>query len=256
MKKILATGLLGLALVSAIPAVAADSKADKTWQEAWTAYNIGQYKKTLRLLQPLATEGDARSQVLLGRCYENGLGVPQDLTTAFKWYMLAAEQNDAEAQTLVAYMLRSGAGVPRDTNGYLQWMQRAAQSGYAEAQFNMALIYADGELVTKDPEQSFDWAKRAAEQGNGQAQRFLGACYEVGFGVPENATESPPSGMPRLPSRGWNGTAASSRTSASIPNRKLLPPVASLRTTVRRSRSQMDKKQGLPPIPGETGPVS
>ena len=140
MNKILATGLLGLALVSALPAVAADSKADKTWQEAWTAYNIGQYKKTLRLLQPLATEGDARSQVLLGRCYENGLGVPQDLATAFKWYMLAAEQNDAEAQTLVAYMLRSGAGVPRDTSGYLQWMQRAAQSGYAEAQFNMALI--------------------------------------------------------------------------------------------------------------------
>ena len=123
MNKILATGLLGLALVSAIPAVAADSKADKTWQEAWTAYNIGQYKKTLRLLQPLASDGDARSQVLLGRCYENGLGVPQDLATAFKWYMLAAEQNDAEAQTLVAYMLRSGAGVPRDTNGYLQWMQ-------------------------------------------------------------------------------------------------------------------------------------
>ena len=97
MNKILATGLLGLALVSAIPAVAADSKADKTWQEAWTAYNIGQYKKTLRLLQPLASDGDARSQVLLGRCYENGLGVPQDLATAFKWYMLAAEQNDAEA---------------------------------------------------------------------------------------------------------------------------------------------------------------
>ena len=78
MNKILATGLLGLALVSAIPAVAADSKADKTWQEAWTAYNIGQYKKTLRLLQPLASDGDARSQVLLGRCYENGLGVPQE----------------------------------------------------------------------------------------------------------------------------------------------------------------------------------
>ena len=123
-------------------------------------------------------------------CTTPCLGVPQDLATAFKWYMLAAEQNDAEAQTLVAYMLRSGAGVPRDTNGYLQWMQRAAQSGYAEAQFNMALICADGELVTKDPEQSFDWAKRAAEQGNGQAQRFLGACYEVGFGVPQDATES------------------------------------------------------------------
>ena len=219
MNKILATGLLGLALVSAIPAVAADSKADKTWQEAWTAYNIGQYKKTLRLLQPLASDGDARSQVLLGRCYENGLGVPQDLATAFKWYMLAAEQNDAEAQTLVAYMLRSGAGVPRDTNGYLQWMQRAAQSGYAEAQFNMALICADGELVTKDPDRASTGPSvppnRAMARPSASwapAMKWASACRRM--------PRSPPSGMPRPPSRDWNGTAASSRISASIPSRR------------------------------------
>ena len=252
MNKILATGLLGLALVSALPAVAADSKADKTWQEAWTAYNIGQYKKTLRLLQPLATEGDARSQVLLGRCYENGLGVPQDLATAFKWYMLAAEQNDAEAQTLVAYMLRSGAGVPRDTSGYLQWMQRAAQSGYAEAQFNMALICADGELVTKDPEQSFDWAKRAMARPSASwapVMKWASACRRM--------PRSPPSGMPRLPGRGWSGTAASSRTSASIPSRRPFP--ARHHPAARQYAAagvRWIKKQGLPPFPGEAGPVS
>ena len=109
MNKILATGLLGLALVSVIPAVAADSKADKTWQEAWTAYNIGQYKKTLRLLQPLASDGDARSQVLLGRCYENGLGVPQDLAEPLCAFIQTVRQ--AEGTVPLHRRAQQGIGV-------------------------------------------------------------------------------------------------------------------------------------------------
>lgn len=73
---------------AAVPSAA----TGKILQEAWTAYNIGEYKKTLRLVQPLAGDGNPRAQVLLGRCYENGLGVPQDLAVAAQWYQLAAEQ--------------------------------------------------------------------------------------------------------------------------------------------------------------------
>ena len=59
-------------------------------QEAWTAYNIGNYQKTLRLIEPLAGNGNPRAQVMLGRCYENGLGVKQDLGVAAQWFQLAA----------------------------------------------------------------------------------------------------------------------------------------------------------------------
>ena len=88
-------------LVQAAPA-ATSAATDKILQEAWTAYNIGEYKKTLRLIQPLAGDGNPRAQVMLGRCYENGLGVPQDLAVAAQWYQLAAEQNYSEAQVLLA----------------------------------------------------------------------------------------------------------------------------------------------------------
>ena len=69
------------AMVQAAPA-ATSAAPEKILQEAWTAYNIGEYKKTLRLIQPLAGDGNPRAQVMLGRCYENGLGVPQDLAVA------------------------------------------------------------------------------------------------------------------------------------------------------------------------------
>ena len=71
-------------------------QVEKKLDEAWTAYNIGQYPKVLQLVQPLASDGNARAQIILGRCYENGLGVPQDMEMAAKWFRLAAEQNNSK----------------------------------------------------------------------------------------------------------------------------------------------------------------
>ena len=178
------------AMVQAVPA-ATSAATDKILQEAWTAYNIGEYKKTLRLIQPLAGDGNPRAQVMLGRCYENGLGVPQDLAVAAQWYQLAAEQNYSEAQVLLAYCYEVGAGVPKDPRAVVTLMTRAANSGNAEAQFNLALYYSQGMYQTaKDQKESFRWAKLAADQGYAQAERFVGACYEYGIGVPANPAEA------------------------------------------------------------------
>ena len=41
-------------------------------------------------------------------------GVPQDYSTAVKWYSLAAEQGDADAQTNLGVMYANGEGVLQD----------------------------------------------------------------------------------------------------------------------------------------------
>lgn len=152
--------------------------------EAWTAYNIGNYKKTIQLVTPLASNGNPRAQVILGRCYENGLGVEQDMAVAAQWFQLAAEQNYSEAQVLLAYCYEVGAGVPRNGREVMNLMTRAAEQGNAEAQFNLALNYSQGLYgAPKNESESFRWASLAAQQGYAQAERFLGACYEYGFGV-------------------------------------------------------------------------
>lgn len=161
----------------------------KILNDAWTAYNIGNYKKTLQLIQPLANEGNPRAQTMLGRCYENGLGVEQDMAVAAQWFQLAAEQNYSEAQVLLAYCYEVGAGVPKDPQQVMNLMTRAAEAGNAEAQFNLALNYSQGLYgAPKNEQESFRWASLSAAQGYAQAERFLGACYEYGFGV--NADEA------------------------------------------------------------------
>ena len=49
-------------------------------------YKQKDFKAMLSILQPLAEQGDAIAQVLLGNEYENGLGVKQDYFEAVKWY--------------------------------------------------------------------------------------------------------------------------------------------------------------------------
>lgn len=163
-------------------------EATKLLDEAWTAYNIGNYKKTLQIIQPLASEGNPRAQTILGRCYENGLGVEQDAAVAAQWFQLAAEQNYAEAQVLLAYSYEIGAGVPKNPIEVMNLMTRAAEAGNAEAQFNLALNYSQGLYgAPKNEQESFRWAQLSANQGYAQAERFLGACYEYGFGTPADA---------------------------------------------------------------------
>lgn len=194
MKKKYLAIVLTLALGMAAPAVtvkAEDGAAAATLTQAWAAYNMGRYAETVRLISPLAEAGNARAQIMLGRCYENGVGLPQDMVQAARLYRAAADQGDAEAMVLLAYCYEVGAGVPLDVGAVVSWMRRAAEAGNAEARFNLALYYSKGAYQTaKDQKQSFFWAQAAAEQGYAQAQRFVGACYEYGFGVVANAGEA------------------------------------------------------------------
>ena len=50
------------------------------------------YATALRLVRPLAEQGDANAQYNLGVFYDNGLGVPQDKVRAYMWLNLSAAQ--------------------------------------------------------------------------------------------------------------------------------------------------------------------
>ena len=52
----------------------------------------------LNELLPLAEQGDAEAQIMMGQIYRKGEGVPQDYEKAVNWYTLAAEQGHAYAQ--------------------------------------------------------------------------------------------------------------------------------------------------------------
>src|SRR5262245_43211947 len=61
-------------------------------EDADTAMKRRDYPTALRLIRPLAEQGNATAQYNLGVFYDNGLGVPQDKVTAYMWFNLSAAQ--------------------------------------------------------------------------------------------------------------------------------------------------------------------
>ena len=59
------------------------------WDEGVAAYQRGDYATALREWRPLAEQGNAASQALLGGMYGLGRGVPQDYVQAHVWINLA-----------------------------------------------------------------------------------------------------------------------------------------------------------------------
>jgi TPR repeat protein len=199
--------LRALAAASLLLAIAGAAVADDL-ENARVAYRSGDYAAVLRLVQPLAQQGNAAAQDLFGGLYETGRGVPKDKVEAAKWHQRAADQGYPPAQFKVGAMhyngwaigivlqpsdtewIEKGLGVPRYYAKALEWWRKSAAQGYAPAQSQLSFMYANGMGVPSDYRESVRWARLAAEQGHAQAQYNLGASYYGGFGVPQDYVEA------------------------------------------------------------------
>ena len=94
------------------------------------AYKAGDYKTAFNEFKPLAEQGDADVQFILGVMYKNGQGVLQDDKEAVKWYTKAAEQGVAAAQFNLGVMYDTGEGVLQDDKEAVKWYTKAAEQGY------------------------------------------------------------------------------------------------------------------------------
>ena len=98
MKALRGVIVLVLALVLAACAPAGDLETGAE------AYDRGDYATALIEIRPLAEQGDAVAQTLLGSMYMHGKGVARDWAEAVKWSHLAAEQGQAVAQFSLGVM--------------------------------------------------------------------------------------------------------------------------------------------------------
>jgi TPR repeat protein len=81
-------------------------------EDAVAAYVRGDNETAVRVLRPLAEQGDARAQYHLGTRYFTGSGVPQDYAEALKWFRLSADQGnpDGHSQKATAERLELAGG--------------------------------------------------------------------------------------------------------------------------------------------------
>ena len=80
-----------------------------------------------QLVKESAAGGFSVAQYELGRMYEKGDGVPQDYTSAFKWYRAAAEHGDQYSYSQkLGELYKKGLGVAKDYDEAIKWYRKGS----------------------------------------------------------------------------------------------------------------------------------
>jgi len=103
------------------------------WKEGHDAYEHGDYATALNEWGPMAQQGDAGVQLMLGTMYEEARGVAQDYREAARWYRLAADQGNQFAQVNLGNLYVEGQGVPQDFVQAHMWFNLAGSAGSKKA---------------------------------------------------------------------------------------------------------------------------
>ena len=119
------------------------------------AYDAGDFATALTEWKPLAEQGDAFSQYLLGYMNVAGQGVPQDDKEAVKWFRLAAEQGQRNAEFHLGWMLDTGTGLSEKNKEAVRWYGLAADHGDANAQIKLGNMFDKLQGMTKKGSTSY-----------------------------------------------------------------------------------------------------
>jgi len=230
--------LLGLvfAVIISAPSMATISAQEEVYelkssgahaeiQKAKEAILVDDFATALKILEPLAEDGDPVAQLNLGVMYRRGHGVEKDEEKGIYLYKLSAEQEFAGAQHNLAAVLYNDAETATVRSAAVELFMLAAKqgnqpsievieamfeqglkaaksgkydialrewapladNGSARAQMNLGTMYSKGDGVDKDAQVALGWYLKAAEQGLLDAQFRVAQMYEDGEG-----TESKP----------------------------------------------------------------
>jgi TPR repeat protein len=111
-----------------------------------------------------AEQGAADAQFEMGRCYAEGMGVPENPEDAAKYYQRSAEQNYAPGQYALGNCYFEGYGVSKEVPEGVEWTRRAAEQGYAPAENVIGLCYSKGKGVKQDYVEAYKWFDLAVAQ--------------------------------------------------------------------------------------------
>lgn len=131
----------------------------------------GQAEQAVAMLRRAAdNSGQPKAAFLLGRCYMEGTGVPQNAELAEQYVTQGAEAGGSETMVEVAARYTMGEGLPHAPVKGLSWLKRAENAGMKDAR---ARYDARCDQLQKEREEQ---AKRAAEQ---EARKALVAAQQA-----------------------------------------------------------------------------
>lgn len=178
---------VAIVIITIASAVSSNWSLASTIDHGRDAYEDGRYGAALRTLMPLADEGNADAQSIVGAMLYAGKGSKRQPLRGMEYLLRAAEQGHAIAQ--------HGIGVIfGEKNEFIdikkseKWIRRSADQGYAIAQYDLAVRLSGGDVMPRNPKEAIKWYTKAAEQGMPRAQNNLGIRFLKGEGVTRDIT--------------------------------------------------------------------
>ncbi len=145
-------------LLTAMLLIASSAYAAGTLEDADKAYRNGNEAEYIKILKPLALNGNAQAQFELGDAIGCGAyGLVKDSVEAARLFRLAAEKGHTKAQFYLGDIYKEGRGVVQDFAEAAKWYKLAAAQGHADAQVSLADMYKNGQGVIKNLVKAHMW---------------------------------------------------------------------------------------------------
>ncbi len=103
------------------------------WEDGVAAYNRGDYLPAVQIFRPLAAQGNAKAEKLLGTMYRKGQGVARSSAHAFVWLSRAAARGDRKARAELREVSQSMT--PDELARARDMMQACETSDYRDCEY-------------------------------------------------------------------------------------------------------------------------
>lgn len=187
MKLRYAAAICALALVTGAQLHAAPSAAaNSAFETGIEAYRTGDIGAAVEAWTTSADGGHPMSAFLLGRLYEQGVGVEQSAYNSFKYYQMAADEGQAQAGVKVGRIYLTGnkeLSIDRDYEAAIKYFEIGAMAAWPESQFMLADMYRRGLGVPADRTEGLRWLILAAKKKYAPSHLALASIYFEGEGV-------------------------------------------------------------------------
>lgn len=144
------------------------------------------YEDGVRLVRSAAEAGYAPAQYRLGKLYESGTGVGEDLAAARQWTERAANAGNRKAMHNLGVMYAEGRGAEQDMQTAAKWFEQAALHGAADSQFNLGILYEQGRGLPRSLPDAYAWYRIAARGGD---QEAAARAEQIAAELPEEAVQ-------------------------------------------------------------------
>jgi TPR repeat protein len=173
-------------------ALARGSKA-----EGMRAWRSGNHEAAMRMLLPIAEEGDAAAQNAIGEILISDTPAPaprhawapRNDTEAAAWFRKAAFQGFPRAQVNLGFMLEETGRIAARKEA-ARWYRCAAEQGFAAGQHHLARHFETGDGLPRDLAKAVFWYVKAMNQDFAASQYAFGRMRRDGIGLPRNTAEA------------------------------------------------------------------